>query len=180
MSDDAAAWSYRWPAVGRTDPACVGDERTMLTQYLDYYRATFEAKCSGLGQQQLSRASVPPSTLSLHGLVRHLAGCERWWFRQQFAGEQLPELFLTDDDPDQDFGALDGDVEEALQVWRDECAAARQVVDAATTLDDTGVRISTGEPIALRWVMLRMITEYARHDGHADLLREAIDGATGE
>ena len=176
MTDDASVWSYRLTAPDRKDPACVGDERTMLADYLDYYRATFEAKCRGLASDQLDVRSVPPSSLSLHGLVRHLAGCERWWFRQQFAGLDLPDLYEGDDD----FDALDGDANEALALWRAECAASRAIVDAAPSLDATGTRRSTGEPISLRWVMLRMITEYARHDGHADLLRELIDGATGE
>jgi hypothetical protein len=176
MTDDAGVWSYRLTAPGRTDPACLADERTTLVEYLDYYRSTFEAKCSGLTPDQLSHHSVPPSTLTLHGLLRHLAGCERWWFRQQFAGERLADLF----DGDDDFDDLGGDPGAALDLWRQECAAARAVVDAAPSMDATGTRLSTGEPIALRWVMLRMITEYARHDGHADLLRELIDGATGE
>jgi Protein of unknown function (DUF664) len=179
MTDDATQFSGRWPASGRKDPACLGDERTMLVSYLDYYRATFEAKCAGLAGEQASRRSVPPSTLSLHGLVRHLAGCERWWFRLQFAGETLPDLFDADD-PDADFEDLSGDFRVALDTWRAECDAARQIVERAASMDETGTRLSTGEPFALRWVMLRMIAEYARHDGHADLLRESIDGATGE
>jgi hypothetical protein len=179
VTDDASLYSGRWQAAQRKDPPCVGDERSMLIAYLEYYRATFEAKCTGLAGDQLSRCSVPPSTMSLHGLVRHLAGCERWWFREQFAGETLPDLFGTDD-PDADFGDLSGDVQAALDLWRAECDAARRIVDSAPSLDQTGTRRSTGEPFALRWVMLRMITEYARHNGHADLLRESIDGATGE
>lgn len=184
MTDDATVpaqsqYSPRWPAAHRTDPPCLGDERSTLVAYLDYYRATFEAKCSGLSAEQASRPSVPPSSLTLHGLARHLAGCERWWFRLQFAGESLPDLFDADD-PDADFGDLSGDFQEALDTWRAECAAARGVVEAAASLDQTGTRISTGEPFTLRWAMLRMISEYARHDGHADLLREAVDGATGE
>ncbi|SEB45555.1 Protein of unknown function [Amycolatopsis tolypomycina] len=163
----------------RTDPAPVADERQALTETLDYYRRTFELKCAGLEPAQLSERSVPPSTLTLHGLLRHLTGCERWWFRMQFAGEDVPILYYSDDDPEQDFNELDGDVDEAFALWHAECEHAREIV-AAGSLEQTGIRRSTGEPFTLRWVLLRMIGEYARHVGHADLIRERIDGATGE
>ncbi|MEU0531069.1 DinB family protein [Amycolatopsis tolypomycina] len=163
----------------RTDPAPVADERQALTETLDYYRRTFELKCAGLEPAQLSERSVPPSTLTLHGLLRHLTGCERWWFRMQFAGEDVPILYYSDDDPEQDFNELDGDVDEAFALWHAECERAREIV-AAGSLEQTGIRRSTGEPFTLRWVLLRMIGEYARHVGHADLIRERIDGATGE
>ena len=119
------------------------------------------------------------STLTLHGLLRHLAGAERWWFALQFAGQDLPQLYYTDDDPDQDFDALDGDPAEALAVWRAECARSREIVAAASSLDETGIQRSSGRPIALRRIIVHTIAEYARHNGHADLLRETIDGATG-
>lgn len=163
----------------RVDPAPVADERQALTESLDYYRRTFELKCEGLDPARLSERSVPPSTLTLHGLLRHLTGVERWWFRIQFAGEDLPNLYYSDDDPEQDFTALDDDVGEAFSLWHAECARAREIV-AASSLEQTGTRISTGEPFTLRWLMLRMIGEYARHIGQADLVRERIDGATGE
>jgi hypothetical protein len=180
MTNQPNVFSQRWPSGDRVDPARLGDERTMLSQYLDYYRSTFELKCAGLAPERLSDLTVPPSTLSLHGLLRHLAGVERWWFRIQFAGEQVPLLYYTDDDPDQDFGSLDGDVGEALEVWRRECARSREIVAAAESMDSTGTRLLTGEPFSLRWVMLRLVAEYARHNGHADLLRQRIDGRTGE
>lgn len=157
----------------------VGDERPMLIAYLDYYRETIALKCSGVPPGRLSERAVPPSGLSLHGLLRHLAGVERWWFRIQFAGEDVPLLYYSDDDPEQDFDDLAGDPAEALAVWRTECARSRDIV-AAASLDDTGLRRQTGEPISLRRVLLMTITEYARHAGQADLLRERIDGATGE
>ncbi|WP_206783938.1 DinB family protein [Amycolatopsis sp. MtRt-6] len=163
----------------RTDPAPVAGEHQALTESLDYYRRTFELKCAGLDPAQLSERSVPPSTLTLHGLLRHLTGCERWWFRTQFAGEDVPILYYSDDDPEQDFTDLDGDVDEAFSLWRAECERAREII-AAGSLERTGIRRSTGEPFTLRWLMLRMIGEYARHIGHADLIRERIDGATGE
>ncbi|MGW5716310.1 DinB family protein [Amycolatopsis sp. NPDC003865] len=163
----------------RADPTPVADERQALTESLDYYRRTFEMKCEGLDPPRLSERSVPPSTLTLHGLLRHLTGVERWWFRIQFAGEDVPNLYYSDDDPEQDFTSLDGDVGEAFSLWHAECARAREIV-AAASMDQTGTRISTGEPFTLRWLMLRMIGEYARHVGQADLVRERIDGATGE
>ncbi|KJY34487.1 Mini-circle protein, partial [Streptomyces sp. NRRL S-444] len=110
---------------------------------------------------------------------RHLSGVERWWFRIQFAHEDVPLLYYSDDDPDQDFESLDGDVEEAFAVWRAGCERSRQITAAAASLDETGIRKRTGEPISLRRIMVDMIAEYARHNGHADLLREGIDGATG-
>ncbi len=163
----------------RTDPTPIADERQALTESLDYYRRTFEMKCDGLDPPRLSERSVPPSTLSLHGLLRHLTGVERWWFRIQFAGEDVPNLYYSDDDPEQDFTALGGNVGEAFSLWHSECARSREIV-AASSLEQTGTRISTGEPFTLRWLMLRMIGEYARHIGQADLVRERIDGATGE
>lgn len=157
----------------------MGGERETLGTVLDWHRATFELKCAGLPPERLSQQAVPPSTLSLHGLLRHLSGAERWWFRTQFAGEDVPMLYYSDEDPDQDFDSLDGDVEEAFAVWRAECERSRQITAAAASLDETGIRRSTGEPISLRRIMVDMIAEYARHIGHADLLRERIDGRTG-
>lgn len=116
--------------------------------------------------------------MSLHGLLRHLAAAERWWFRLQFAGEDVAMLYYSDDDPDQDFNDLDGDIDEAFAIWRDECERSRRIA-AAASLDETGIRRSTGEPIALRRIMVHMIAEYARHNGHADLIRERIDGSVG-
>lgn len=93
-------------------------------------------------------------------------------------GEEPPDLYYSDDDPDQDFESLDGDPAEAFAVWRAECRRSREIV-ADALLDDTGVQRSTGEPISLRRILLHMLAEYARHTGHADLLRERIDGAMG-
>jgi len=150
----------------------------MLKAYLDHYRETLELKCSGLPPARMSERSTPPSTMSLHGLVRHLAGLERWWFAIHFAGLDLPMLHYSDDAPDQDFEFLDGDPLEALKVWRAECERSRGIVDGASGLDDVGALERNGS-YTLRWLILRMIAEYAQHCGHADLLREAIDGAVG-
>jgi Protein of unknown function (DUF664) len=163
----------------RGQPPLVGDEREILAAYLDWHRRTFELKCAGVPSERLSERTVPPSGLSLHGLARHLAGVERWWFRIQFAGEDVPLLYYSDDDPSQDFDDLKGDVGEAMAVWRAECDQSREIVTQAASLDETGTHAATGNPVSLRRVMVNMIAEYARHNGHADLLRERIDGATG-
>jgi uncharacterized damage-inducible protein DinB len=168
-----------WEGDGRTTPPTVGDERQILSAYLDWHRATLELKCDGVPRERLSERTVPPSSLSLHGLLRHLAAVERWWFRIQFAGEDIPMLYYSDDDPNQDFDDLDGDIDEAFAVWREECQRSREIVAGAASLDETGIQRSTGKPIALRRIMVHMIAEYARHNAHADLLRERIDGAVG-
>jgi uncharacterized damage-inducible protein DinB len=178
MTKIPTSYSPTWDGDTRDPLPLVGDEREILTAFLEWHRQTFELKCSGLPLEKLSEKSISPSGLSLHGLIRHLSGAERWWFRTQFAGEDVPMLYYSDDDPDQDFDTLDGDVEEALAVWREECARAREIV-ANSSLDDTGTSFRTGEPVSLRRIVVHTIAEYARHNGHADLLRERIDGATG-
>lgn len=171
-------FSPEWAGDDRPEPLLTADERGTLTSALEWQRATFAAKCSGVPADRLSDKGVPPSTMSLHGLLRHLTAVERWTFRIQFAGEDVPMLYYSDDDPDQDFESLDGDVGEAMAAWRAECDESRRVV-AAYTLDDTGTMARTGKPVSLRAMLVRMLAEYARHNGHADLLRERIDGAVG-
>ncbi|WP_431982579.1 DinB family protein [Streptomyces qinglanensis] len=184
MSEQSAAgamptaFSVPWADGTREPLPLVGDERELLTRYLDHYRETLLLKCTGVPAEALSERAVPPSGLTLHGLLRHLAGVERWWFRIQLAGEDVPLLYYSDDDPDQDFDSLGGDPAEALAVWRAECARSREIV-AARDLDATGTHARTGDPVSVRRVLLHQIGEYARHCGHADLLRERIDGATG-
>ncbi|MGP3985597.1 DinB family protein [Streptomyces sp. 3N207] len=172
------AFAAQWADDTREPLPLVGDERELLTRYIDWYRETLLLKCTGVPPEALSERTVPPSGMSLHGLLRHLAGVERWWFRIQFAGEELPLLYYSDDDPDQDFDALDGDPAEALTVWRAECERSREIV-AAAELDATGTHARTGRPFSLRRALIHMIAEYAQHCGHADLMRERIDGATG-
>lgn len=179
VSPVPGGYSPAWTGGARAEPPTVGDEREILSGFLDWHRATFELKCSGIPPERLSERTVPPSSLSLHGMVRHLAGVERWWFRLQFAGEDVPMLYYSDEDPNQDFDALDGDTEEDFAVWRAECQRSREIVAAAVSLDETGIRRRTGEPFSLRWLMVHLIAEYARHNGQADLLRERIDGAIG-
>lgn len=176
--EQPVAASAVWPVERTTTIPRHGGELASLTAYLDYYRETFELKCAGLDPARLNERSAPPSTMSLHGLARHLADVERWWFAINFAGLDLPLLFSTDDDPDRDFDSLDADPLADLELWRSECARSRQIVEAAEGLDDVGARERNGS-YSLRWLMLRLITEYAQHCGHADLLRERIDGAVG-
>ncbi|MBH5338071.1 DinB family protein [Streptomyces pactum] len=157
-----------------------GAERPMLLDMLEAQRATLELKCSGLGPELFLRP-VAPSTLSLLGLVRHLADVERRWFRRVLAGQDAPALFSSPDDPDGDFdGATPGPgaVGAAWEAWHSEVAFARRFAAGAPHLDVTGEDGWRGT-VSLRWVLLHMIEEYARHNGHADLLRERIDGATG-
>lgn len=157
-----------------------GDERHMLTEILRAQRATLELKCSGLGAQ-LSLRSVEPSTLSLLGLVRHLADVERRWFRRVLAGHEAPARFSTATDPDGDFnGATSAPavVAASWKAWRTEVAFAERFVTDAADLDIEGNDSWRGT-VSLRWVLIHMIEEYARHNGHADLLRERIDGAIG-
>lgn len=168
----------------RTDPPTAGAELATLTGFLDYHRATLELKCSGLDAEAMARRSVEPSTLSLLGLVRHLADVERSWFRRLMAGQDAPPRFFSPEDRDGDFDNARPDpavVAEAWQAWREEVAFSDQFIAAAASLDATAKRNDkTHEPISLRFVLIHMIEEYCRHNGHADLLRERIDGAVGE
>ncbi|MEU8125536.1 DinB family protein [Spirillospora sp. NPDC049024] len=165
---------------GRFTFPAVGDERTLLAHVLAAQRATLELKCTGLNAE-LARQSVEPSTLSLLGLVRHLADVERRWFRAVLAGQDAPARFSSPENPDGDFDGAAPDPEViagAWQAWREEVAFADAYVAQAPHLDVEGHDAWRG-PVSLRWVLIHMIEEYARHNGHADLLRERIDGARG-
>ena len=154
------------------------DERGVLLDYLRRYRLTLELKCAGLDARQLAQRSVPPSTMSLIGLVRHMAEVERSWFRREMAGQDTPHLYRTDDDRDADFNGAVPDpkvVAEAWQAWRAEVAFAEEYLAKTTDLGALG---TTKAP--LRDILVHMIEEYARHCGHADLLRERIDGRVGQ
>ncbi len=154
------------------------DERVTLLAFLEWQRATLARKCEGLTAGQLRERAVEPSSLSLLGLVRHMADVERGWFRRTLALEQAPDVFASAADPDGDFNGVDqADPEEAFTAWHAECERARQIV-ANRSLDDSG-RNRTGTAVSLRWILVHMIEEYSRHNGHADLLRQRIDGATG-
>ncbi|MER7490457.1 DinB family protein [Streptomyces sp. NPDC126497] len=166
----------------RTEPAHDADERSMLEGWLDHHRATLARKCEGLTDEQLRTASVPPSDLSLMGLVRHMSEVERGWFRRVLADEDAGPLYRSEADPDGDFRLTGADTwQEAYGTWQAEIAAARSNA-AGFALDDPsrGRHRSSADPYSLRWIYTHMIEEYARHNGHADLIRERIDGATGE
>ncbi len=165
----------------RTEPATLGAEREMLDGWLDYHRATLEMKCADLNDEQLRLASAAPSEMSLLGLVRHMAEVERSWFRNILAGEGVDSLYC-EDDRDGDFHVTEQDTyAEAYAAWQAEIVRARELA-AAHGLDDVGKSPSrgSGDTFNLRWIITHMIEEYARHNGHADLLRERIDGATGD
>jgi len=164
----------------RIEAPLVADERTMLAGWLDYHRATLAMKCDGLSDAQLRERAVPPSSLSLLGLVRHMAEVERGWFRNALGRQGAPYLYSSDDDLDGDFDNLDtADVAEAFAYWRSECDHARDLVAATPSLDETRDRPNR-PPVSVRWIMLHMIEEYARHNGHADFLRERLDGTVGD
>ncbi|RLV51230.1 DinB family protein [Nocardioides mangrovicus] len=157
------------------------DERGCLLDYLRNYRLTFEMKLDGLDAEQLARRSVPPSTLSLLGLLRHLADVEVSWFRQCLAGEDTARRYRTEADRDADFnGAVADDavVAEAWEYWRAEVANTERVSEGLSDMD--AYVEWRGEQIQVRDVLVHMVEEYARHVGHADLLRECIDGRTGQ
>ncbi|MHC3472280.1 DinB family protein [Streptomyces sp. 7R007] len=169
----------------RREPATDADERTMLEGWLEYHRQTLAWKCEGLTDAQLRTASAEPSTLSLMGLVRHMAEVERSWFRRVLADESddvAGPIYHSADDPDGEFHLTEADTwAEAHATWQAEIDTARRHA-AGFSLDDTskGRHRRTGERFNLRWIYTHMIEEYARHNGHADLLRERIDGATGD
>ncbi|MER6156432.1 DinB family protein [Streptomyces sp. NPDC001868] len=157
-------------------------ERATLVGYLRNQRLTLELKCAGLDAEALARRSVPPSNMSLLGLVRHLAGVEQYWFREALAGEPpAPRHYRAGDDPDGDFNDAVADPEavaDAWTTWRSEVDFAERFVAGAPDLGITGRH--DDEPIALREVLVHLIEEYARHNGHADLLRERVDGRIGQ
>jgi uncharacterized damage-inducible protein DinB len=159
----------------------LGDERATLVEFVRGQRLTLQLKCEGLTAEQLARRAVEPSTMSLLGLLRHMAEVERAWFRRRFAGEDAPKLYQSDIEPDGDFDGAVGDqgvVDEAWDAWRDEVAFAVQFT-AEHDLDFVG-HDSSGDPISLRELLVHMVEEYARHNGHADLLRERLDGRVGQ
>ncbi|MEW2391416.1 DinB family protein [Streptomyces venezuelae] len=167
---------------GRTIPPLTADEPTMLTSWLDLHRATLAVKCAGLDDEQTLRTPVEPSPLSLFGLVQHLAEVERNWIQRIFAGRDVPPIY-----GDRSGFALDRSrtFAEVFAVWEREVAVNRRIC-AGRSLDDTGrlcaedAAFMGGEDVvSLRWILVHLIEEYARHNGHADLLRERVDGVTG-
>jgi uncharacterized damage-inducible protein DinB len=159
-------------------PPFVVGERQMLEAWLDFHRTTLLIKCEGLDDSQRKAQPVPTSVLSLHGLVRHMAEVERNWFRRVLLREpDAPWIWLDTAVPDSEMVPLDAaDWDADRLAFEAECEASRKTA-AAHELDDTGA-LDT-KPVSLRWIYNHMIEEYARHNGHADLIRELIDGAVG-
>ncbi len=170
------------PDVDRSEPALVAGERESLDAWLDFHRATLLGKCSRLTAGQLKEHAVPPSGLTLLGLVRHMTDVERWWFRIHGTGQDMAARYYTEDNLNGDFDDLDApDAPAVMAAFWEEVGLAR---NAVRDLDLDHVVPSHGhhpERVRnLRWIYVHMIEEYARHNGHADLLRERIDGVTGD
>jgi uncharacterized damage-inducible protein DinB len=152
-------------------------EQEMLGDWLVWHRATLLRKCAGLDASQLATRAVPPSDLSLLGLVRHMSDTERGWVRQTFRGEQIPDLYYRPATPFADFLEADpARAEEDFEIYRAECRAVDAALEGAR-LDDTFT--FREKPMSVRWMWQHLVEEYARHNGHADLIREAIDGSAG-
>jgi hypothetical protein len=176
--DGGMTWTA--PEVTRRAEFVPAGEREMLDTMLGYQRDTLVMKCAGLDAAALRTRSVPPSTLSLLGLIRHSALCERWWFRIQIGGADLPWLYVSDDNQDGEFDDVD-DADPAVDfaTYAEEVEACDAEL-AKHDLDDVFIaKARAGKELTVRWAYLHMIDEYARHIGHADLLRQSIDGATG-
>ncbi|MEV8630425.1 DinB family protein [Streptosporangium sp. NPDC051023] len=173
--------SWIAPEITRVHPQfaeLVGDERSLADAWLDFHRQTLLWKCGGLTAEQLKLRQVAPSNLSLLGLVRHMAEVERDWFRTRFAGERVGYLYCTDDDLTAEFDVETADAESDLATYAREIELVRRTT-AGRSLDETFTDPRREVEMSLRWVYSVMIQEYARHNGHADLLRERVDGAVG-
>jgi len=162
----------------RHDPGFVLDERAMLEAWLEFHRVTLLIKCEGLDDAGRKARPVPTSKLSLHGIVRHMAEVERNWFRRVLGREpETPPIWYDPAVEDSELVPLDeADWEADLVAWQVECDSSRTAA-AAHQLDDLGLR--HGKECSLRWIYVHMIEEYARHNGHADLIRELVDGEVG-
>jgi len=173
--------SWTAPEVSRADTLTVGGEREILQSWLDFHRKTLLQKCAGLTADQLKLASAPPSNLTLLGLLRHMADVERWWFRLHSAGLQLDHLYWDfTGNGEQDFEEVAGaDAEADYQTYLNEIKLADEAV-AGVSLGHTFPHRLRRNELSVRWVYVHMIEEYARHNGHADLIRERIDGVTGD
>jgi hypothetical protein len=166
-----------WANIDRASPPKISDERRSLETWLEFHRATLLMKCAGLEPEQLALRSCPPSSLSLLGLVRHMTEVEPWF--HDFDGRPEGDWYSTDDDPEGAFDSVDpANADADLAAYRASVERARLAV-IGRDLDELTPN-PDDEPVSLRWVFQHMIEEYARHNGHADLLRERIDGATGD
>ncbi|MFF6910658.1 DinB family protein [Streptomyces sp. NPDC012389] len=163
----------------RTGPPSFGDERETLRAFLDYHRATLAMKCEGLTDDELRRKSMPPSTLSLLALVRHMAEVERAWFRRTFEDHEAPMVWSEKVDFQATYDASASNRVEAFTAWEAEVETSRRIEREAGSLALAGYQPRWGEGVSLRMVMVHVLLEYGRHNGHADLLREGVDGTVG-
>jgi hypothetical protein len=167
------------PEVTRPEPPFTGNERAMLPLWMDYQRSTLLWKCELLDGDALARRGVPPSPLSLLGIVRHMAFVEWHWFERVFADTKSASPVSIEHDEDADWNDLDPSRAMAdIELFQRQCEVSRGIVAGASSFDE--VAANAADVISLRWIMVHMIEEYARHNGHADFLREQIDGAVGE
>ncbi len=162
----------------RIDPS-FGTERETLRSFLDYHRATLAMKCDGLSDAELRKQSMPPSTLSLLGLVRHMAEVERAWFRRVFDDNDAPMVWSEEIDFQAAYDASRSTRAEAFSAWEAEVENSRRIEREAESLELTGRQPRWDEDVSLRMVMVHVLLEYARHNGHADFLREGVDGTVG-
>ncbi|MET8451017.1 DinB family protein [Streptomyces sp. NPDC005209] len=168
---------------GRPIPPAHADERAMLEAWLDFHRATLALKCTGLEDVQLRLAAASPSSMTLLGLVQHMAEVERNWFQRVFAGQDVPAVFGQSNP--EGFALEPGrGLDEAMAAWQAEVARGRELIaeaslDHSCSLSEQEAGHVGDQGVSLRWIMVHMIEEYARHNGHADLIREQIDGVTG-
>ncbi|WP_327174156.1 DinB family protein [Streptomyces sp. NBC_01335] len=163
----------------RTGPPSSGSERDTLRAFLDYHRATLAMKCEGLTDEELRQQSMPPSTLSLLGLVRHMAEVERAWFRRVFEDNDAPMVWSDTIDFQAAYDASTSTRAEAFAAWDAEVENSRRIEREAESLDRAGYQPRWSEEVSLRMVMTHVLLEYGRHNGHADLLREGVDGTVG-
>jgi uncharacterized damage-inducible protein DinB len=161
------------------EPAFDADERTMLDGWLDLHRATVARKCAGLSDEDAVRSLVPSAT-TVFGIVKHLLWVERGWFQRRLGGREFVDPPFSDADPDGEFRPAPGEtLGGVLAEYAEECARSR-AVSSAMALDDIGAIQRDGDDVTVRWVLTHMIEETARHNGHLDILREQLDGVTGE
>ena len=171
------AVTWKAPEVERPEGPLTGPERPMLQAFLDWQRATLLHKCAGLTGEELAQRPIPPSDLSLLGLVRHLTEMERVYLVRALEGGDLHLIYCTETEPDGDIVGLTPDLSQAsIDRWHEERAHADRLLAAAGALDGT----APGNGRSVRWNLVKVIQEYARHNGHADLIRQSIDGAIGE
>jgi uncharacterized damage-inducible protein DinB len=168
------------PRFERPKPLSSGDERDQLESWLAFYRATLLKKCSGLSFEDLCRRPVAPSPLSLLGLLRHMTFVEQVWFDARFAGNDVTEYYKQPDNRDADLNELDtATLDEVVANFQHACETSDELARGHDLNEMVRVPGTNREPVDLRWIFIHMVEEYARHCGHADLIRELIDGATG-